>query len=64
MPAWLLPLLIKYGVPILIKFLEKTKAVNMAERIAVKAGYEILTDIDGLKIYSAPSDYPKTKNGG
>lgn len=53
---WLLVL--KYGVPLLIQILEKIGFVNWAEKLALKFGYEILKDVEGLKTYSAPSDYP------
>lgn len=58
MPAWLVPLLIKYGVPVVIAILEKTGVTNWAESVALKAGYTIVEGAEGLKRYSAPSDFP------
>lgn len=58
MPVWLVPLLIKYGIPIVISILDKTGAINWAEKVALKAGYNIVEGAEGLKRYSAPSDYP------
>ena len=62
MPLWLLPFLLKYGVPVVIAILEKSGLTNWAEKVAVKAGYSLLEDVKGLKRYSAPSDYPNPPN--
>lgn len=58
-PAWVISLIIKYGVPLAISILEKTGFTNWAEKVAIRAGYTVYEDISGLKTYSKPSDYPQ-----
>lgn len=58
MPVWLIPLLIKYGVPIVISILQKTGAINWAEKVALKAGLGVVEGVEKTRVYSAPSDYP------
>lgn len=62
MPAWLLPLLLKYGVPLVIKLLTKLGVTNWAERVAIKFGISAYQEIQNIHIYSAPSDYPEAQN--
>jgi hypothetical protein len=58
MPPFVAALLLKYGVPLAIYILENTGFTNWAEKVAIKAGYAIYTDAKGIKVYSAPEDYP------
>lgn len=58
MPAWLITLGWKYGVPLLITILQKSGAINKAEALAGKA---IIWTEENIKTYP---EYPKGKNGG
>jgi hypothetical protein len=55
MPPWLFPLLLKYGVPLLITILQKTGAVNWAERLALKVGAKAVEAVEEIKAYQ---EYP------
>jgi hypothetical protein len=50
MPVWLLPLLIKFVLPIVLKVLEKTGCVNAAEKLAIKAGTKIIEVAESVEI--------------
>lgn len=56
MPAIFLTLFWKYGIPILISILEKSGAINSAEKLGIKAVQKLET----LKTYP---EYPSGKNG-
>lgn len=45
----------KYGVPILITILQKSGAINAAERLGLKA----IDKLENLKTYSEPTDFPQ-----
>ena len=57
MPVWLMPLIWKYGVPILIQILQKTGAVNKATALSAKAA---VWAENNIKTYA---EYPTGKNG-
>jgi hypothetical protein len=59
----MLALLLKYGVPVLLQVLQKTGFTNWAESLALKFGYEVIEEIEGVKTYSKRTDFPQTKNG-
>lgn len=63
MPAWLLPLLIKYGVPVLIAILRKTGFIDAAEALAIKAGVKVAQAVETLETFHNPEDFPAGKNG-
>ena len=63
MPAWVIGLLIKYGIPMAITFLRQSGAINWAEKVALKAGYEVYEDAQGIKIFNKPDVYPTGRNG-
>ena len=59
MPAWLVPLLIKYGIPLAISILQKTGVVNAAEAFGLKAGTHVIQVVSTIK---ATPDYTGTGN--
>lgn len=61
MPASVVALLIKYGVPFLITVLQKTGVTNWAEGLALKAGYSLYQDVQGTKTYTAPTSFPNSR---
>lgn len=54
MPAWLIPLFWKYGVPLLIQILTKTGAINKAEALAAKAAVWVENNIETYEEYPQP----------
>lgn len=57
MPAWLLPIIWKYGVPLLIALLRKSGAIDRAEGLAARA---VIYAENNIKTYE---EYPTGKNG-
>lgn len=55
----MMALLLRYGIPVALQILTKLGFINWAERIAIKAGYSVVEAVEGLKTYSAPTDFPK-----
>lgn len=51
MPAWLLPVLIRYALPALLRMAVKSGLINEVEKQLIHFGLS-------LKTYSTPSDYP------
>ena len=58
MPSWLLPILLKYVLPIVIQWLQKEGYINAAESLAAKGAVDIYKEVKSIKVYSAPEDYP------
>jgi len=58
--ATVLPLIVKYGLPILISALQKTGFAKTAETMALKFGAVLVKDAEGLKEYPG---FPTDKNG-
>lgn len=58
MPAWLLTLLMRYGVPLAIEILRRSGFINWAEVLAIKAGMSVKETIESLETFSEPSDFP------
>lgn len=54
----MLAILLKYGLPLIFSILEKLGLVDKAEKLAIKYGYTVLKDVEGVRTYSAPSDFP------
>lgn len=68
MPAWLLPFisqtLMKLLLPFIFKELQKYGVISETQALAAKLGMKVKAEIDGVKTYHAPSDFPSadTKN--
>lgn len=63
MPAilsFLLPLLIKYALPLILKELATSGAAGEAEALAVKVGMKVVTSAEGIKTFHAPTDFPNS----
>lgn len=58
MPAWIVTLLLRYGVPLAIQILKKTGFINAAEALAIKFGVKVKEIIDNTQTYSSPTDFP------
>lgn len=57
MPAWLIPLVIKYG-PTIVSLLIKMGLMKQAEGVAIKIGMKVLKTADETKFYYEPKDFP------
>lgn len=55
MPAWLITLLLRYGVPLVLTILQRSGLVNAAEAWAARFGIGVFED---TKVSSAPTDFP------
>ena len=55
LPAWTITLI--------ITVLRQLGLINWAEKLAFKAGVEIVEDVGELKTYHEPDDFPHGKNG-
>lgn len=60
MPAWLLPLLIKFVLPFILRELVKSGMISEAKAIAIKYGIDFEQFLANLKTYQ---EYPTGKNG-
>ncbi|MGB9154406.1 MAG: hypothetical protein WCD70_15120 [Alphaproteobacteria bacterium] len=62
MPVWLVPLLVKYGIPLVISILQKTGIISGVEADGIKAGTHVLKAVESVKTYSQPDDFPDAVN--
>jgi ribosomal protein L13 len=58
MPAWLLPLLLKYVLPAVIQWLQKEGYIDAAEALLGRGAVTVAKEITSLRTYSEPTDFP------
>lgn len=61
MPAWLLPLLLKYVLPVVLEWLQKSGHINAAEELAAKGAVAMVKEVKDMNTYP---DYPSQNSKG
>jgi hypothetical protein len=56
---WILEALMKFGLPIILSYLQKTGAINTVEAVGIKAGTHVLAAVERITV---ERDYPTDKN--